>query len=201
MAPPPSPSFSRVGKGRNERLVENVTQHSHKHQTSCACASSTRRCPRDRKSSDESRTRQKSPADGSFDEAIRLLPRRCRCSGPNVPPLTMNATARRRSTTSTTTTPEPLFWVRAFSSSSSLLLLLLLLPLKSLLLSVVRKSDCWTVSEGAFVGRRQQQRERWSLVELNAYVYLYSTPHTTPALDIRKDDLVMRDRRLSQFVG
>jgi hypothetical protein len=150
---PPSPSFSRVGQGRNERLVENVTQHP----TSCACASSTRRCPRDRKSSDESRTRQTSPADGSFDEAIRLLlPRRCRLfdgrDGRKVTPSTMNATAWRRRTTSTT--PGPLSWVRTFSSSS----LLVLLPLKSLLLSVVHKS-AWTDSEGAFVGRRQQQTE------------------------------------------
>jgi hypothetical protein len=36
---------------------------------------------------------------------------------------------------------------------------LLLLRLKSLLLSVVRKS-AWTVSEGAFVGQRE--RSRWS---------------------------------------
>jgi hypothetical protein len=34
---------------------------------------------------------------------------------------------------------------------------------------------------------------------MNAQVYI--ALHTTPALYVRKKDLVMRDRRLSQFVG
>jgi hypothetical protein len=182
MAPPSSLS-SRIGQGRNEHLVENVTQR----QTSRAGASSTRRCPRDRKNSDESRTRQKSPADGSFDEAIRLLlPRRCRCSrdlrdGPKVSPcLTMKATAWRSSTTSTT--PGPLSWVRAFSSSS----LLVLLPLKSLLLSVVHKS-AWTVSEGVKAplsdeDSSRRRKERWSFVEKNECLRVHHARYHAGAL-------------------
>jgi hypothetical protein len=34
---------------------------------------------------------------------------------------------------------------------------------------------------------------------MNAYVYI--TLDTTPVLYVRKNDLVMRDRRISQFVG